>query len=240
MHKHGSFPHRLLWYNHQMTNDQSYIRQEIGWGFSVQWTLVSLGGWFAGAFAGQLVSSILGMIIGLVVAGAVVGLAQWFGLRGRVNRAGWWIAATAAGVALAGSVGGVIVSVQILLPETDQLPYVAVATTGIEWLLIGGTLPGLCQWLALRQWVDRAGWWIPGSALAWTAGIAVTGRLVSDLPDKVLRGGLDGFEAIVVGMTLTAALTGLLLRWLLQRLHPDAHPPFDDRWGSLSRKVGRK
>lgn len=223
-----------------MTNDHSYIRQEIGWGFWFQWTLVSLGGWFAGAFAGQLVGSILGMIIGLAVAGAVVGLAQWLVLRGRVNRAGWWIAATAAGVALAGSVGGVIVSVQVLLPETDQLPYVAVATAGLEWMLIGGTLPGLLQWLVLRQWVRRAGWWLPGSAFAWATGIAVTGRLVMNLQDSVLRGGFDGLETIVVGMTLTAALTGLLLRWLLQRLRPKAHPPFDDRWGSLAREVGRK
>jgi hypothetical protein len=220
-----------------MINDDTYIRQEIGWGFSVQWTLVSLGGWFAGAFAGQLASSILGMVIGLAVAGAGVGLAQWLALRGWVNRAGWWIAATTAGVILAGSVGGVTVSIQILLPETDQLPYVAVATAGLERLLIGGTLPGLCQWVVLRQWVARAGWWLPGSALAWAAGIAVTGRLVTALPDKVLRGGLDGFEAIVAGMTLTAALTGLLLRWLLQRLRPKAHPPFDDRWGSLSREA---
>jgi hypothetical protein len=223
-----------------MTNDNSYIRQEVGWDFWFQWTLVSLGGWVAGAFAGQLVSSILGMVPGLAVAGAVVGLAQWFVLRGRVNRAGWWIAATAVGVALAGRVGGVIVSVQILRPETDRLPYVAVTTIGLEWLLIGGILPGLCQWPVLRRWVGRAGWWIPGSALAWAAGIAVTGWLVTGLPDTVLRGGLDGFEAIVAGMTLTAALTGLLLRWLLQRLHPAAHPPFDDRWGSLSREVGRK
>jgi hypothetical protein len=222
-----------------MEHHVPYIKQDVEWGFWLRWTLVSILGWFGGAFVGQLISQVAGMLIGLALTGAIVGLVQWFILQGWVKQAGWWVPATAVGVALAGVVGGVKVWVEILRPESDQVPYVALTVSSLENMIVGGVIPGIVQWLALRQWVYRAGWWIAGSAVAWAAGIGIIGFLTVDLAENILQEGLDGYESIVVGMSVTSALTGLLIRWQLGRVLPQAQIVTADRWGSLWARTRR-
>jgi hypothetical protein len=93
-------------------------RSQVGWGFWLQWVLVSTVGWFVGlliAFiwdmlvvGGAIGSGVLGGILACSMLGAalgsVVGLMQWLVLRAQVSRSGWWVLASTAGFAVA--VGG--------------------------------------------------------------------------------------------------------------------------------------
>jgi hypothetical protein len=75
-------------------------------GLWFRWTLLSAAGLaaglFAGAFLGAPVQAVVGMMLVTpvltVLGGAVLGTAQWLELRRRFARAGWWVAASAAGL----------------------------------------------------------------------------------------------------------------------------------------------
>jgi len=54
---------------------------------------------FGDAPEGEAVGDAVGLGVGLAVGGATVGIAQWFVLRRRVSRAGWWVLASVVGFA---------------------------------------------------------------------------------------------------------------------------------------------
>ncbi len=70
----------------------------------------------------------------LVLFGFVLGIGQWFVLRGRVRQAGWWIAISALGWALAAALSLPFVSWAGFVTLSGDLP-AAVAGAGIAWLL---------------------------------------------------------------------------------------------------------
>jgi hypothetical protein len=95
------------------------LRRQVrraGW-----WILASTAGWAVGLAVGDAVGlavvdavgGAMGFAVGLAVGravggaavGAVTGVAQWLLLRRQVRRAGWWILASAAGLAVGLAVG---------------------------------------------------------------------------------------------------------------------------------------
>lgn len=93
-----------------------------------------------------------------LIGALLVGLGQWLVLRRWVDRARWWILASGAGW------GGAFAIAWI----TNR-----VFIAGLGWEVVGITMTllvflsgvGLFQWLLLRRWVRRAGWWLVASAL---------------------------------------------------------------------------
>lgn len=77
----------------------------------------------------------------------------------------------------------------------DGLPYRPLVILG------GGPVLALCQFFALRRWLTRPLWWLPGVAVAWWLGFGLTQ-------------GASGYNLLVVALLLGGA-TGLGLRWLL-------------------------
>lgn len=79
-----------------------------------------------------------------------------------------WFAACAVGNALAAlsisSVGKVVDAPAALQPLK--------MAAGPAACLVVLLLPALFQWLILRQWFARAGWWIPASGVGWLLGLA--------------------------------------------------------------------
>jgi len=71
--------------------------------------------------------------ITLTLFGAVLGIMQWLILRGRVYQAGWWIAISTGGWALAAALSIVLSDSLVVL--TSWLVPVAVAGGGMVWLL---------------------------------------------------------------------------------------------------------
>ncbi len=81
------------------------------------------------------------------LGGAVTGILQWFVLRGKVSRAGWWV--------LASTVGwGLSMAVTIAMPSgvTDDIEFTGPAVTGA---VLGAVTGAALVWL-LRQPVPEA------------------------------------------------------------------------------------
>ena len=155
------------------------------------------GGVGCGRFRGLgRVGSLPGGIIGdgtivVVVGGIVVGVLQWLVLRRQVARAGWWVVASIAAMAVVG----------VLVVALDEGAVVAG----------GGLVVGALQWLVLRRQVARAGWWVPASGVGWVVGGFVSG-IVGDTT------GVSWIAAAgwaVLGVVY-GAMTGAVLVWMLR------------------------
>jgi hypothetical protein len=119
------------------------------WTLWLQWLAVTTLGWLLGA---ALLPE-----LALVVAGFVIGVLQWVVLRQRLSQTGWWVLASAVGWA-----GGGAIAIALVPPDFGFL-------TGT----VLGAVGGAAQWLFLRRYFYRAGWWVPVSALGWTAGLTL-------------------------------------------------------------------
>ena len=193
-------------------------RLSVGRVLWLQWVLAGiLGRVVSGAIVGYAypamaarLGDIAAAIAGVCLLGMAVGVAQWFVLRQRIARTGWWVLASTIGTAV-----GAYESVRFELLDLHVGP-------GIELdpLLAGAVFGGLLavlQWLALLWRVKRGYWWILASAVAhsvsrFTANVVsmALGQLGPMLVQEVVVGGGS------------AALTGLLLVWLLR--HPISNP----------------
>lgn len=183
-------------------------RASIGWQFWLQWlgaTGVSWGGGAILYYALDLaVPGGVGEVVGETIWGLVVGIGQWVVLRQWLDRAGWWILASAGGNLLATSVGVVL---QGVLGEN----------VGGLILTIGlGLVPGVLQWLFLRQQVARAGWWVLAST-ALVFGALLAGVATSSGVGQPESGFGFGTVAGIVSGVVFAITSGLVLIWLLRR-----------------------
>ncbi len=145
----------------------------LGWlAAGVALVLLSAGGDFAAsvindglwnAFGDELnrewLFNVANAIALWLITGLLMGFGQWLVLRRWVDRAQWWILASTAGWGGAIALG--ITAYGIFAAE-------------LRWEVVGMaiTLPvvffgvGLFQWLLLRRWVRRAGWWLLASGLS--------------------------------------------------------------------------
>ncbi|MCU1568889.1 MAG: hypothetical protein JWQ56_3826 [Pseudarthrobacter sp.] len=109
------------------------------------------------------------MIVAGACEGALLGLGQSIGFGSSVVRRSSWVAATAAGAAVAWSIG--------MLPSTI-IDFDPGSPSVVPWILAGAVLllvsiPAL-QWLVLRRVIRPAFWWIPVNAGVWAVGILWT------------------------------------------------------------------
>ena len=150
--------------------------------------------------------------------GAVLGSFQARVLRPRLPglAAHQWVLLTGAAGAFAWALG--------LLPSSTSmwlewaLPAQIAAGAILGFLLLGSL--GLAQWIELRRRLPKAWLWIPGSAAAWCAGLAVFFAVSTPLwqpgqdPWLVAAIGILGG----VGMAVTmAAVSGLIMARLVAR-----------------------
>lgn len=166
--------------------------------------------------------SIVGIlhIVGLL-QGTVLGIAQWFVLRHRIQHPGRWIGVTIAGALVAWMTG---VKAGILLAIISSL---GIDATRYLLLLRGvviigawvGSVVGLAQWFILRTRLRRAAWWIPANALAWAIGILVSFLgvgMIAPAQEWSLRRVLTEAATGMLSGAVIGALTGIVLIWLLK------------------------
>ncbi|MBS1252177.1 MAG: hypothetical protein MAG451_01215 [Anaerolineales bacterium] len=144
-------------------HEVSQAKPSFDWAFWFRWILVNTLGWLLGW-----------TLLHQTGIGAVIGLTQWFVLRSLAPQAGWWVLLSAGGWAI-----GQVVVITVLPPQVGVL----------AGAVLGATT-GIAQWLVLRRWVHRAGWWIVMSILGWALGL--TGVLGASLVGAV-AGGVTGF-----------------------------------------------
>jgi hypothetical protein len=187
-------------------------------------TLGELAGFAVPAVVGTVVTAaglsqaltVLALVLAGTGEGAVLGWAQSRALRHDLPglRPRDWVAATAAGAAVAWLLG--------MLPSSfygtlSGWPPAALAAAGLVAGTALLTTIGGAQWLVLRHHVERAGVWVPANALAWVAGLAVVSAAMAMAPGRPVLVALAGILG-GLGMGLTVALvTGGFLVRLLER-----------------------
>lgn len=128
--------------------------------------------------AAVLLGALAAVALGTLLEGVLVGIAQEAVLRDRLAALGkrTWVYATAAGAALAWTLGMIPSTVMALTREAAQAPvtepgalvqYSLAAVLG----LVTGPILGFAQWTVLRRHVARAARWLWANALAWAAGM---------------------------------------------------------------------
>jgi hypothetical protein len=205
------------------------------WNLWLRWVVANLVGEFvglglAGAIGGAtmlVIGNRAGAVTILLVAGALVvaatlegmavGLAQWSVLEPYLPTLTrrTWVLATILGAVVAWLVGMMLGSLgSELLDASERTALLFGAALGP----VVGALLGVAQWLALRQAVPRAGWWMPTNALAWTAGMAVIFAAMSFVHEStpvVVLAITWAVSGILAGVVV-AAIHGLVLIWLLR------------------------
>jgi hypothetical protein len=80
-----------------------------------------------------------------------------------------------------------------------------------------GTVVGIAQWVALRQWVSKAGWWILASSLGWAA--AFIPLIWVDWAVAQFAGGILLDEVVAVSADMVGgAGYGVITGWVVARL----------------------
>jgi len=205
----------------------------FGW-----WVLFSTIGWAAGPILFFLTAGRggdwVGAALGIALYGTIVGLAQWLVLRLEIPRAGWWILATAASIALGLAVLWGLVGLAAFFLDRGAIPagalsprltQVTIVVAGLVCGLLLGGAAGMGQSKVLPWRIADVGWWVLASA----AGGALDGALVGSLlwklgGEHLVQGALHPSTPLfaAVGMGLLAALvgplkgigTGFVLVWL--------------------------
>lgn len=179
--------------------------------FLFSWSILTGAGSIAGLMLlsllfSQIVVRVLGetelpeeMTIGLlvlslilnVIPGITIGLGQWFELRSLFPRAGWWIAATAAGWLVGFGVGSLV---YLAFPG---LPFAILFALRFASI---GLFSGIGQWLFLRQHWSNATLWIPVAILvaliggfSWYIASEIGGAL-----GWIIAGGISGYALLLM------------------------------------------
>ena len=134
------------------------------WAFLFMWLMATTWGWLLGSFV------IAGAA--MIVTGLAIAILQWFVLKSRMDRAWRWILATS----IAWGIGFLLFA---------AIPAALDFVNGF----VLGAVTGIGQWLFLRKELQWAGWWIPISALAWSAGLTLMpGILLSGIWPGLITG----------------------------------------------------
>lgn len=191
-----------------------------GWFLFVKWILLSM----AGVGVAYLVVSLVNLpenvtsyyvfiTVMWFLMGAVIGIFQWLVLRRWLKNSVLWIIVVGMGYVIAAHV-----SVPIILWDMYynlNLPYELGRPFQLDEVIFGavfGTIMGSAQWIILRNYFHRAGWWIAGSLAAWTLG-----RLVGELiPFDWSWSGTGILYETVVNF-IVAVVTGFVLVRILDR-----------------------
>ena len=177
-----------------------------GWSFLIWWSLAGLVSYTIGFPAGLALGGSL--LWGWIAGGGLAALLQWVLLRQQLTQAGWWIAASLAGLTV-GTVLSFVVSQYVLQVAGLTAAFAATgATVGL------GT--GLAQWTLLRIHLRRAGWWVLASTAGYSLGLLAAVNAPVAIPVRAALifgpefGGLVG--------AISGGITGITMLWLLRRL----------------------
>ena len=188
--------------------------------------LASTVGWaVGGGLSGALGSIQAGYVGGMTVGATGAGMLQWLVLRQRMDRAGWWVLATA--LASAG-VGALIVAVGSSGGRGWNVTWSADpgrVVVGLAGMSLFGTVLGTLQWLVLRRRIARAGWWVLAGGMGWIVGAplgAVLGGGLSGVLGWAGSGAIDWALTWAGVGAVYGAITGRVLVWLLRQPAPAA------------------
>ena len=162
------------------------------------------------------------LAIGLGAAeGMIVGYAQTMVLRRRLPQLRSWISATVVGAVAAWTLGVLPSTVMSFIGAashessaeiSDALQLLLAAPMG----MVAGAILGFPQWLVLRRYVSRAGWWLPANALAWGCGMPLVFFAAGAMPaGSALSMAVVAAGSLAATGAVVGAVHGGFLVWLL-------------------------
>ncbi len=175
---------------------------------------------------GAIAAAALGILAGTVIEGSVVGTAQWLVLRRPLERMRWrdWALATAVGACVAWTLGMIPGTFMFTGPDTGtatpgQMSDLLVYTLAAGMGLVLGSILGVPQWLVLRRYLAKAGWWVLANALAWMLGMVVIFIGTGFIPPQgiTIPVALLLVLFVVTAGAVVGAVHGLVLVWLLSQ-----------------------
>jgi hypothetical protein len=196
-------------------------RPSGGRALGLWWVLATMVGWLLPVGLGMLLpagldtrlspaASFVFRLLVVVALGAAIAATQWLVLRRWFSGAATWLVAGGVGVCI-GTAAGLPLKLLDLyvgrsLFQLDEVAYGAVF----------GAVLGAVQWLALRRWVRRSGWWIVASTAGWMFGMMASMLLPLDWASKYANLAYTlaqaGIAAAVTGAALVALLRNPLQR----------------------------
>lgn len=174
---------------------------------------------------GVIPAAVLAVLAGTLIEGTVVGTMQWLVLRRPLKSMRWrsWALATALGAFVAWTLGmipstfyltGADTATTSTTPMSDLMVYALAAAMGLAL----GAILGVPQWLVLRRYIPKAGWWVLANALAWMLGMVIVFIGTSFIPagEIALQVALLLLLFVVAAGATVGAVHGLALIWLLR------------------------
>jgi hypothetical protein len=194
----------------------NHASQPPGWSFMLLWIAASTVGFALGSTAhgnaGTLLTDATPAVITLVVTiglyplvATLPGFLHWLILRQWFPRAGWWVLASGAGTLLGYLAMGWGLGVADTQGETTFARFAVPVS-----MVVAGAVVGTLQWLVLRQWTKRAGWWVLASSISWVAAEYAYLKLTRANEGHLLLGG-------AVSGSISGAITGLSLVGLMRK-----------------------
>jgi hypothetical protein len=189
--------------------------KQAGWGFGLAWMAASTVGFALGSIAHENAAKLLTdappAVIALTITAGLYpliatlpGFLHWLILRRWFPRAGWWILASGAGSLL----GFLVMGWGLGVADTQGGTSFARSAFPAS-MAVAGAVVGTLQWVVLRRWVPRAGWWVLSSSVSWIAAEYAYLTLTRAGDVQLLWGA-------VVSGTLSGAITGLTLVGLMR------------------------
>jgi ABC-type sugar transport system permease subunit len=148
---------------------------------------------------GETAGRVLSVVVFSAVFGLSIGVAQAIALRGRSTSPFAWLLGSITGSVVAAFVFAILLGNRSMPEAAEVMGLVAGSLIGLGM--------GIGQWLAARGLAHRMAWWPIMSAAGLLAGWVTTFSLAND--DMAA-------PAVILGGLLTAAFTGLGMRWLLR------------------------
>ncbi len=184
----------MLTDNTQTNNRKPPLSFYLGWvgltaiNIPVAWTIATViikqivqvvGGTIQVGGQRRVTEDFIAGFVFMPMLGLLIGVVQYFLLRGYLPRTAGWIAATVLGWLL--PLGLLFVASLGWFPAPSLDP---ISTGAVAFAVIGACI-GLCQWWVLRGRVPRAGLWVLINVLGWTAAGLAVGEVISSQTDVI-------------------------------------------------------
>jgi hypothetical protein len=198
------------------------VDRSSGWTLWLRWVLASSAGTYLGVAACALAALIVAKVVGGgaedrfptdILLGAGLGIGQWFVLRRRIPGAGRWMWASVGGAVVASVLRRPLLLAAYSIAEPVLGPAMGDRICGLLDVLSLGACLGLAQWLVLRPYVYRGGWWLMASLGGYGLAMLPAGKGVSSLGE------------VIAFLVVPPAVTGLVLVRLLRHSPPESPDP---------------
>lgn len=193
-------------------------QKQVGWVFLVWWTGLTIVGGLVGDYIAEILglgtqgldtaAGVLLSMLGSGVFALAISVAQWILLRRYISKSIWWLVSGTVGRAFGVLIG--FIAVMMIIVQFDLQ---GGTWSYLAYVTIRGAVLGVSQWIILRQWRAKTGWWILGNAIGW--------MLVPIVADFFVGTTISNSIVSILLYAIPGIITGALIVWILRQPIPE-------------------